>query len=523
MVTPQDTLVMGYSRNLSGFIIHPLRVKPAAGPTRWMYSALVRFDERVEHVGDLAEGWEVSPDGCTYTFHLRKDVRWHDGHPFTAADVVYTAERMLDPATNFYFRNVLIVDGEPAKFTSRGEHTVQVRLAKPYAPLLSHLTPAWGSMFSVVPRHILERDGDDAFEQHPVGTGPFKFGGTTRDGALALDANPQYFRGAPKLARVLVRFIPDNEERVQAFRDGQVDALIWPGRHFTDEEARRHGGRFYSVVSNTVMQWAPNHRRPLFGDRRLRQALAHAIDKEAVVRAAVPDAVIAHSPIGPACWAHEPDVPIFAYDPQKAAGLLDEAGWRPGAGGIRTRDGQPLRLSVIYSDDPWRFDLSVIAQGLRRNLRAVGVDLEVKPVTYWGGMKPAWRAMDFDTFIFYDTFYAEPDLYWSWHSAMPRRPKGPGDAADLPQYGYGVTGYANPEADRLIVAARHAPDRAERRRLLSQAQKLMAEDVASFWLYYQALKIAVRDSVKGLSEPTIADPTHDLIVFLHPEQLYKVA
>jgi peptide/nickel transport system substrate-binding protein len=190
---------------------------------------------------------------------------------------------------------------------------------------------------------------------------------------------------------------------------------------------------------------------------------------------------------------------------------------------VLERAGQPFRFEVIFPPDTWSYDFEALALGIRRDLAAVGIDVQPRAVEYWSGMKPPWRNHDFAAFMYYDTFYDEPDLYWSWHSSMPKRPTGPlaDDPAGLPQYGYGVTGYANAEVDRLVIAAREELDRPRRRELLIQAQRIMADEVASLWLYNYPYRTLVHDRVGGLSPPSLAEGTSDLIVTLHPERLFK--
>ena len=140
---------------------------------------------------------------------------------------------------------------------------------------------------------------------------------------------------------------------------------------------------------------------------------------------------------------------------------------------------------------------------------------------YWNGMKPAWREQSFEAFLYYDTFYVEPDLHWSWHSSMLRRPGGPDAPAELPQFGYGVTGYRNPTVDRLLEAFRDEPERARRREIVQLAQRIMADEVASLWLYNHRYRNDARDHLTGLTPATLADGTSDLVTMLRPERIGK--
>lgn len=524
MLDPADprTLVIGYNGVAPNFTRSPLHIRPRGGVPRWVYSSLLRFNEDLELEGDLAESWEGSDDGLSYTFRLLPALTWHDGAPVTAADVVFTAEILQQP--HRYFRNTLIVGGEPVRFTAVDDLTVRVELAEPRSTLPASLTPAWGSLFLILPEHLL-RDGDEeAFERHPIGTGPFRYGGYDDDGNLVLEANPAYHNGAPLLDRVVIRFFERNQDRHAAFAAGELDVMLVPGRDFTDADARRSGGRLFQTATNTIVQFAMNCRHPLFSSIRVRQAIARAVDRAALVRAIDGDeAIPAYGPVGPDSWAFEPSVvERHPFDPDAARRLLADDGWAPGPDGILHKDGREFRFAVIFPPDPYNYDLRAYAEGIRDALAPLGIAMEVRPVEYWSGMKPAWRNHDFEAFIYYDTFYVEPDLFWSWHSSMPKRPTGDDAPAGLPQFGYGVTGYANPDVDRLLEQYRATSDRAVQGDLVRQAQRIMADEVASLWLYNYPWKNVVHDRVRGVSRATLADATSDLVALPRPEQLHKV-
>jgi len=236
-----------------------------------------------------------------------------------------------------------------------------------------------------------------------------------------------------------------------------------------------------------------------------------------------PDGLPAYGPVGPSSWAYEANLEQHPYDPARARRLLAEEGWQPGPDGVLRRGDEVFRFGVRFVPDTWNVDYATYAEGIRRYLAAVGITLDVQPVEYWTGMKPGWRSHQFESFMYYDTSYVEPDLYWSWHSSMPRRPDGPeSDApAGLPQYGYGVTGYANERVDRLIVEARETIDRVRRRELLVEAQRIMADEVSTLWLFNYPYRTVVHDRVQGLSRPSLAEGTADLIATVYPERLSK--
>lgn len=519
-MSDECTLVIGYNGQLDAFTMSSLRIRPRGGVPRWMYSSLLRYDENLELEGDLAERWESLDDGTRFRFHLRPGLEWHDGQPLTARDVVFTAELLQQP--HRYFRNTLCPGGKPARFVAVDDHTVDVTLAVRQTNFPAYLTPVWGTLFLVLPEHCLRATDEATFERAPVGSGPFRFGGVNDDGDLLLEAFDRYYGGRPLLDRVQLRFFAENADRVAAFNAGELDVMIFPGRAFSRTDAAAAKAHLYSTTTNTIMQFAMNCRNPLFASARVRQAIAIAVDRSALLREIEgPDGVEAYGPVGPKSWAATADLNRHPYDPARAAALLDAEGWRLHDDGLRWKDGVPFRFSVIFPPDQWNYALADWAGGIAEYLKRVGVAVDVRPVPYWSGMKPAWRSQSFDAFIYYDTFYVEPDLYWSWHSSMPKRPDGADAPAGLPQYGYGVTGYANEEVDRLIEAYRTAPSREAQKEFVQQAQRVMADEVASLWLYNHQWKNVVNDRVGGITEPTLADGTSDLIVLLRPERIFK--
>lgn len=511
-------LTIGYNGTVESFTMSPLRVKTRGGVTRWVYSSLFRFDESANLEGDLVDSWSVSLDELVYDITLKKGVLWHDGTPLTSHDVVFTANKLLEP--DRAFRNTLLVGGQPVRFEAIDDHRLLITLSRPQTNFLAYLTPVWGSLFLIIPRHVIEAEGEDAFERNPIGTGPFKFGGV-ENGNLVLTANRNYFDGKPRSDQILVRFYPDNAERLKALEDGDLDILILPGRDYTAADAARAQSTLHTTATNTIVQFAMNCRHPFFGTKT-RQAIAAAVDRVSMVAEIEGEGVLpAYSPVGVPSWAYTDELETHPFNPVRARQLLLEDGWSPGPDGVLARDGVRFEFSILYPPEQWNYRLGDHAQAISSYLKDVGIVATPVASDYWGTLKTAWRSHQFEAFIYYDTFYIEPDLYWSWHSSMPKRPDTPEAPSALPQYGYGVTGYANPEVDRLIEEYRTASDRTRQRQLLVAAQKIMADEVASLWLYNHNWKNVVRRGVVGLSPAGISDGTSDLVVLLRPERLAR--
>lgn len=517
-----NTIVLGYNGSITQFTRSPLRPRARASAMRWIFSSLLRFNDDVELEGDLADRWETSADGKTLTFHLNRNAVWHDGHPVTVDDVIFSAGRLMAP--NRYFRNTLhLHTGEPVEWRKVDDYTVTATTPRPYAALPSYLTATWASLFLVGPKHLLEHGDEDEFEKQPVGSGPYRFGEITDDGHAILLANDRYYGGKPLTERIMLRLFAKGEDRIAAYERGELDLVVAPGCAYTDEQARQHDGRLVAIRSNQIVQFGMNCRNPLF-TTKVRQAITKAVDRETLVREIEgPDGLVAYGPVGPTSWAYEPNVEKHPYNPERARALLAEEGWTPGSDGVLQRNGERLSFGVRFVPDTWNVDYAAYGAGIKQYLSAVGIDLVVQPVEYWNGMKPHWRDQTFEAFMYYDTFYNEPDLYWSWHSSLPRRPEGPDEPSRLAQYGYGVTGYQNLELDKLVIAARETLDRSKRKALLSDAQKLLAEEAASLWLFNYPYRNIVHNRLQGTSKPSLAEGTADLIMTVYPGRLSKNA
>jgi len=304
-----------------------------------IYNGLVKYDGDLNLVGDLAESWQVSPDGLTITFKLRRGVKWHDGAPFTAPDVLFTYQVMVDPKTPTAY-------GEDYKQVKKAEvlddYTFRVTYPQPFAPGLE----SWG--LAILPRHLLE--GQDITKsplaRHPIGTGPFKFQEWRAGDKIVLSYNPDYFEGRPYLNGYVYLVIPDLATMFLQLKAGNIDRMgLTPLQYKRQTEYPKFQRLFnkYRYVSFSYTYLGYNLEDERFADRRVRQALTYAINKKEIV-----DEVLlglgqeATGPYKPGTWFYNPNVPKFDYNPEKARALLAEAGWRPNSEASWKRTGDPL-------------------------------------------------------------------------------------------------------------------------------------------------------------------------------------
>ncbi len=431
-----------------------------------VYNSLVQYrlnGEEIEVVPDLAESWEANPELTQYTFRLKPGVTWHDGAPLTAADVKFTMDAVLDPNVNASGRGVVssiqsteVVDDQTVRFVLR----------YPYAFLPIML----GYNKPIVPRHLLE--GQDlnqptAFLQRPVGTGPFRFKEFSQGSFLAVEANPDYFEGRPLLDGIIFKIIPDGNARVAQVRSGEIDfTVIEPPQ--VDALSGVGNVEIRTVPQVNYYFFAINHSNPKFADVRVRQALVHGVNRQAIVDQILDgQASVATGPINPLLGpVYNPNVAGYDYDPERAAALLTEAGWTKGEDGVLV-NAEGERFTIRFNGPkgfPVMEQVMTYAQQEYQNL-GFEVSLEF----------PEWT-------VHLDQYHdLQYDLLMQWWITPP--------APD--QYDHYFSGsssnwwaYKNPEVDALIEQARSQPDEAQRTELYHQLQAKLAEEVPVVYLYY---------------------------------------
>lgn len=419
----------------------------------------------------LAESWE-NPDDTTWVFHLRKGVKFHDGSELKAEDVKFTFDTMLDeklaaPNRAFYtpIKNVQVMDDYTVKFT----------LDQPYGPFLSYL------ILPIVPEAIVEKDAA-AFALNPVGTGPFKFVSWKRGDTISLTANSDYWNGAPKLAGIDLKIVPDNSARVVALEAGDLDFVQSP---LSPQDVTRlqSEGKFTvnRVPAAGYTYININCADPILSDVKVRQALSHLVNREDILNSIYKGVgQVAKGPIPPGMWAYTADLPSYDYDPEKAAQLLEEAGWKLGADGKRTKDGKPLQLTIrTHSEDPDRRQLIEVLQAEFTN----------------AGITADTNAVDFPTY-FADVQAGKYQLgVIGWlNLANP-------DQATFRQFtvnGSGNYGHCNnEEASNLIKQARATLDQAKAKELYTQAAKLVVENAFYIFVQYQEYISMYRKDLQG--------------------------
>lgn len=430
-----------------------------------MFNGLIYRDRDWRPQPELAESWTISRDGLTYTFELVKTARWHDGKPFTSADVKFTFEQVLakfHPRTRLALANVDQVQ-------TPDPHTVVVRLKKPYAPFLEHMTCQEGA---ILPKHVYE--GTDILKNphnldDPIGTGPFRWHSWTRGDRIVMVRNDAYFRsGLPYLDRLVAKIIPDPVSRILGLEAGEVD-YIQSYFLLKQEVARFKTNPNVKTKQDTdvpgnYLLFFNVKRKPL-DDKRVRHALAMGVNRQQILE----QAIFGLGSVGKSAvhaglkWAHNPDVDysrLFAYDPVKANTLLD------GAGLPRRANGTRFTVHLLYNvADP---GFRSMAEIIRSNWHDLGVEVILEALERQLNIDKLYTKGDFDVSIQAFTTAGDPAIGITRAYATATVP---------PRPFTNPTGYSNPKLDELFARGVTTPFRDERQKAYFEAQQIIAEDL----------------------------------------------
>ncbi|WP_370302334.1 ABC transporter substrate-binding protein [Pseudooceanicola sp.] len=435
-----------------------------------MYESLLTYDFELNPQPQLAKSWTVSEDGLTYTFTLQDDVKWHDGAPFSAADVVFSCDvflREVHPRARTTFERCESIEAPDPQ-------TVVFTLKSPFAPFLLAFE---SSSAPIVPAHIYEGTDfrNNPANDTPIGTGPFKFVEWVRGSHIHLTANEVYYMsGQPGLSEIYYQIIPDAASRSVAMETGQAQVAQWGDIETFDVqrlaampelELTTKGYEFFSPV----MWYDINLRREPFNDVRFRKAMMHLIDRDFVVdRIMFGLARPAIGPIASTTKFHDPNVTTYPYDVDAAIALLDDMGLTPDANGIRT--------TINFLVSPYGEVWTRTAEYFRQTMQSAGIEVNLvsTDVAGWGTSVGNWD-YDVTTNMLYQ--FGDPALGVARTYISSNIRKG--------VLFSNTEGYENPKVDDLFARAAISTSEDERQQLYSEVQKILTDEVPVLWLTEQ--------------------------------------
>jgi peptide/nickel transport system substrate-binding protein len=446
----------------------------------------------------LAEDWEISPDGQTFTFHIRHGVKWHDGKPFSGQDVVATVKKILDPKVRAMHLRNYYEDLDDIHTPPGDDFTVIARFKKPYFLAFRFLATQ-----AIFPKHLLDQTPDvssHAIHRAPVGTGPFKFvEWDTANQKITMARNEEYWGRKAYLDRVIYRLVKDHTVAFQMLQQGEFDLYtvlqpsMWKQQMPQNPFFRENYNRIRFFDNNySWIGW--NTQRPFFADARVRLAMTYLLDREGLV-----DQFLLGTDRLVTCHFYressscDPSLTPRPYDPEKAVALLDEAGWIDHDGdGLRDKDGVPFKFTFLATSSS--LFAPKLAAYMQSTFRRVGIAVEIKKVD-WSIYIQALREHRFDVcFLLWGNTDVVTDPYQIWHSSQAKD-------------GSNYISYANPKADALIEGARQEMDDAKRAEMFRELGRILYDENPYTWISNRPTLDVVRKNVRGIRP---AMPWYDL-------------
>lgn len=449
-------------------------------PIELIHEGLVNFVEGYKVVPLLAEKWETSSDGLSWTFYLRQGVKWHDGVEFSADDVKFSFELYKNPAT----KAKQMADFQAIKEVQvKDKYTAVVLLNEPYAPLLRKVASQ-----GLLPKHYHGGLAPEKYERKPVGTGPYRLAEWAPNQYVRLSAFPDYWGGRPNFDVIENREIPEVATRMLALRSGEIQIDNWFPP--PDEVAKFKEDKEFQVLTEqtiSTMVLNLNNTHPILKEKRVRQAIAMGIDREAVIRDLWKGlGVLAKGPVPPAMEWFNPNVREYPYDPTASKKLLEEAGWKPGPDGVRVNaEGKRLEFTtlVIQGDE----DRGQIAVAAQQWLKQVGIEMKIEQVESGLLIDRIWKTRQFDAALYTWTLggmSGDPDLAPQWSC----------DGTDNQAL------YCDPEVDKLIADGAREMDWEKRKAIYGQIQERLVEDQPMIFLMQPLMPHVASAKIAGLKD-----------------------
>lgn len=484
---PQDggTLVRRLSADIA--TLNPVRASTGSDRyvLKYLFTSLLYLDRDLQPVPGLAKSWTISPDGLVYRLVLNERATFSDGSPVRASDVLFTLRRIADPKSEAPQVAGFFEELDATRTRVIDEHTIEVAFRRPLASQLIHFADVL-----VLPEHVYSKgDFNRDFNDMAVGSGPYKLVKRAPGKEIVIERRRDYWREKPHIETVVFKIIADHGTAWNALKLGEIDETIISSDNWLRERANADltaiiaFHRFYTLNYNFV---AWNTRHPLLADKRVRRALAMCVPNESIIRDVYHGTARAISgPFTPSEYAFNPSVRAIGFDPVEAKRLLAVMGWLDRDGdGLLEKNGRVFALELLIP--PGSAATAEFAQTIQGEMKKVGVKIEIRTIDTAAQVQKI-RAGNFDSAYLGWELDADPDPHSLFHSSQ------------VPPRGQNFVFYSNPEADRLIDAARRELDPSRRKALFWRLHEILAEDQPYSWTVQVSLKWGVRTRLRGVS------------------------
>ncbi len=480
------TMVDAMTGEPSGLIPMIAGESAASAIASHIFNSLLKYDRNLELEGELAKSWEISKDQKTITFHLKPDLKWADGEPLTSADVLFTWQLVTDDKTRTPY-------GSDFKLVTKAQApdplTFSASYAQPYAPALD----SWAGL-QILPQHLLRGQdiNNTPFARKPVGSHYYQLQEWKNGERIVLKANPNATQGKPRIDKLVSRFIPDPAAQFLELMADNIDVMnLDPIQYARIVPARPELSRkisLYKELGNGYTYLGFNQKHAPFNDKRVRQAINYAIDKQEII-----DGVLlglgepVASPYKPGTRWENPDLKPYPYNPEKSLQLLKDAGFEDHDGdGFLDRDGKRLAFEILVNQNKQRSTTAVLIQ---RRLKEIGIDVKIRVLEWASFLGRYIKTGDFDVVILGWSLSLDPDQYNIWHSSQTQ----PGQ--------FNFIGYSNPKVDKLLEQGRLELNPDKRMKIYHEFSRILLEDSPIVYLFEGYGLPAIHKRVRGIDNP----------------------
>ncbi len=494
-----ETITIGFLADAKR-LLPPLASDSASGEiSRHIFNGLTKYDRNINITGELAESWDISLDGLTIVFHLRKGVKWHDGVEFTSDDVLFTYQTITNPQTPTPYGSIY---GPVEKIEAIDKYTVRVIYREAYAPALE----SWG--MGIMPKHTLA--GKDLttpeVNRNPIGTGPYKLKEWVTGQKIVLEAFENYYERKPGIGKFTARIIPDTATMFLELKFGGIDYMgLTPPQYKLQANTsffKRHFQKFrYPSFGYTYLGY--NHLHPLFADIQIRKALAYAINKRDIIEGVLLGyGSPCTGPFPPESWAYNPNVKDYEYEPLKSMEIFSELGWKKGKDGFLEKDGKRFSFTVITNQgNEARIKA---AQIIKEQLKKVGVEMNIKVLEWQAMLHEFIHKKRFEAVMMGWALSRDPDIYDIWHSSKTKEGE------------FNFISYKNAEIDRLLLEGRSTFNQQKRKMIYHRIHEILAEEQPCTFLYVPDALPILHKRFKGVEKAPLGI-WHDFIHWQVPK------
>lgn len=476
-------LILGSIGEPSNLIPYLSSDSSSSEAASYLYVAPLKYDKDLNVIPWAAASYAMEDGGRKLVFTLRQGILWQDGVELTADDVEFTYRLMIAPTTpTAYAEDFLAIK----EFKKTGRYSFEVYYEKPFARALS----TW--MGAILPAHALQGQNllTTKLARQPLSCGSYLLKNWVPGSRLEFEANPNFFEGRPYINQIISRVIPDTATMFIELKADKLDMMnLTPQQYDRQTKGPRWSEKFnkYEYLSFAYTYLGYNLANPLFGDVRVRKAIAHAIDKKGIIQGVLLG--LGQSTIGPykpGTWAYNTAIKDYDYDPTLAKKLLSEAGFTDSNNdGVLEKEGRPFSFTLLTNQgNEQRIKVATIIQ---YQLAQVGIEVRIRTVEWAAFIEKFVNTRNFDAVVLGWTITQDPDIYDVWHSSK------------IPAPGLNFIGFKNEKLDALLKKGRHTLEQSARQKIYWQVQEILHEEQPYCFLYVPLALPIVRSNIMGIA------------------------